>query len=147
MHLISAICAAVTESAANLDVVSEGWWVPILGTIVTVVAAVLTWTLKRFASYIITKMKANDAEKEAIQCLLEGMALAQEGFVREAKAASEDGKLKKDEIEKAKAMAIEHAKSIAKGPAKDLLLVMGKERLGSLIKQLLAKLTSKKEDK
>ena len=147
MYILIALCAAVAESGASTDIVSEGWWVPLLGTIATVVTAAIAWSVRKLANYLIEKMKATDVEKEAIQCLLEGMAKAQDDFVREAKSAAADGKLKKDEIEKAKAMAIEHAKTIAKGPAKDLLLAMGKERLGSLIKQLLAKLTSKKEEK
>ena len=41
-------------------------------------------------------------------------------------------------------MAIAHALEVAKGPAKDLLISMGSERLGSLIKQLLSKFSKNK---
>jgi len=139
---------AVAESAAPVigdTVVYEKWWVPILGTILTLLAGVVTYALKKLADKLMEKIKATDAEKEAIQCLLEGMAIAQESIVRSAKAASADGKLTKDEIAAAKKVAIEHALVVAKGPAKDVLLAMGQERMGSVIKQLLAKLTAKKE--
>ena len=59
--------------------------------------------------------------------------------------AAADGKLTKDEINQAKERAYAHALSIAKGPALDVLKTMGKERAGSLIKQLLAKLSKKKD--
>ena len=133
------------ESGPVTDVVAQGWWVPLIGTLATVVAAVLTYTLKRLADKLLEKMKATDAEKEAMQCLLEGMAKSQESIVREAKKAASDGKLSKEEIQQAKDCAIAHALSVAKGPALEVLKTMGTERLGSIIKQLLAKLSSNKE--
>lgn len=139
---------AAAESAAPVigdTVVYEKWWVPVLGTILTLLAGVVTYALKKLADKLMEKIKATDAEKEAVQCLLEGMAIAQESIVRAAKIASEDGKLTTDEIAAAKKVAIEHALAVAKGPAKDVLLAMGQERMGSVIKQLLAKLTAKKE--
>lgn len=139
MYGIMILAAAVAESAVSTDVVSEGWWVPILGTILTVISLAVTYGLKKFASYIVNRLKASDAEKEAIQCLLQGMAKAQDEVVRSAKLAAADGKLTKKEVEQAKAVAIANALEVAKGPAKDVLIKMGSERLGSLIKQLLAK--------
>jgi hypothetical protein len=145
MHLIiGMLAAAAPESGSVMDVVSESWWVPMLGTIATALAAVITWAIRKLVNHLIAKMNATDAEKEALQCLLQGMAKAQDDFVREAKAAASDGKLKKDEIEKAKKIAIDHALSLAKGPAKDVLVTMGVGRMGSLIKQLLAKMSKDK---
>lgn len=117
----------------------EGLWVQIIGAVVTVLAALITLGLQRFASWVIKKTEASEAEKEAIQSILEGMAKAQDDFVRQAKAASADGKLTPEETAKAREIAWEHAKLVAKGPGKDLLLTWGKTRGASLIKQLLAK--------
>lgn len=121
----------------------EGMWVQAIGVVATIIASVVTILLKRFFDWVIKKTDAKDAEKEAIQALLEGMAKAQDDFVREAKAASEDGKLTADETAKARELAWEHAKLVATGPGKDLLLTWGKSRAASLIKQLLAKYRSK----
>lgn len=101
----------------------------------TLFLALMSWLVKLY----INKTKATETEKQALDALLEGMAKAQEEFVRQAKAAAEDGKLTADEIDQAKTLAIEHAKAIAIGPAKDYLIAASKERLSSLIKQLLAK--------
>lgn len=136
----------MVESGAPTEILAQGWWVPLVGTLLSVLGALLLALLKYYAGKLMERIKANDAEKEAIQCLLEGMADAQEKIVREAKKAAADGKLSKDEVEAAKSHAIAHALTVAKGPALDVLKEMGKERMGSLIKQLLAKLTSNKKE-
>lgn len=135
----------MVESGAPTEVLAQGWWVPVVAGLLPVLGALLLGMLKYYAGKLMDKIKASDAEKEAIQCLLEGMAKSQEEIVREAKKAAADGKLGKTEIQAAKEMAIAHALTIAKGPALDVLKQMGTERMGSLIKQLLAKLSSKKE--
>jgi len=128
------------ESSAAMAVMADGWWVPIVGVILTALSTMITYYVKKFISTMLNKIKASEAEREAMQLLLEGMAKAQEEFVREAKKAAADGKLTKDEINRAKDMAIAHAVTIAKGPALDLLKTTSKDRLGSWVKQLLAKL-------
>jgi hypothetical protein len=110
-------------------------WSLIIGTVATCVLTVLSYYIKKLIDGAIAKNQDN----EALQCLLEGMAVAQEEVVRQAKAMAEDGKLTKEEIEAAKTMAWEHAKEIATGPAKDIVLSWTKERVASLIKQLLSK--------
>lgn len=144
--MILNILAAAAESVSATDTttVVEKWWIPLIGTIATILAALVTALVKKLVDKLIEKINATEVEKEAIQCVLEGMAVAQEEFVREAKKISSDGKLTKDEIVKAKQMAIDHAVAIAKGPAKDALIKMGSERIGSLIKQLLAKMGNSK---
>lgn len=116
------------------------WWVPLVGGIVTVLVAVITRGLYQAADWIATKASFNDAEKEALQVLLEGMALAQDEVVREAKSISADGKLSKDEITKAREMAISYAKTTATGPAKTIVMSWSSRRAESLIKQLLTKM-------
>lgn len=128
----------MVESGA--PVVAEGWWIELIAMALPVIGAALIMMLKHYAGKLMERIKASDAEKEAIQCLLEGMAKSQEEIVRNAKKAASDGKLTKEEIDLAKKTAISHALTIAKGPALDVLKQMGTERLGSLIKQLLAKL-------
>lgn len=127
-----------------METVTEAWWVPMLGTIVTILGSVVVYLIRKLINKAIAKMDMCEAEKEAVQAVLAGMAKAQTDIVREAKKASADGKLTKDEISNAKRIAIDHAKEIAKGPAKDLLMTWGKDRLDSLIKQLLAKFKKEK---
>jgi hypothetical protein len=116
------------------------WWVPLVGGIVTVLVAIITRGLYQAAAWISMKASFNDAEKEALQVLLEGMSLAQDEVVREAKAMSADGKLTKDEITRAQMLAISYAKKTAVGPAKDIVLSWSSRRAESLIKQLLSKM-------
>jgi len=124
-----------------------GWWIPLVVTALPILFALITAMLKHYGGKLMARINASDAEKEAVQCLLEGMAEAQESFVRGAKKAAADGKLTPEEIKQAKTLAIGHALTVAKGPALNVLKTMGEKRMGSLIKQLLAKLTGKKENK
>lgn len=110
-------------------------WSTIIGAVATFVLTILSYYIKK----IIDAQIAKNQDNEALQCLLEGMAKAQEEIVREAKEIAKDGKLTKEEIESAKLLAWEHAKAIATGPAKDIVLAWTKERVASLIKQLLSK--------
>jgi ABC-type nitrate/sulfonate/bicarbonate transport system substrate-binding protein len=113
--------------------------VQFLGLFATVIGAMIMLGLRRLVNYAIEKTEAKEAEKQAYQALLEGMAKAQEEIVREAKKAAMDGKLTKEEIQAAKTLALEHAKQIAVGPAKDLVMSWTVERADSLIKQFLTK--------
>jgi len=118
---------------------NSSWWVPLLGTLMTVLSTVVTYALTRFVSWIIAKTQATEAEQEVLQALLEGMARAQNEIVREAKTASADGKLTKVEIIKAEDLAINHAEMVLKGPAKEVFTTWSEARMSSIIKQLLAK--------
>lgn len=126
------------------DVVSSGWWVQLLGVAITLIMGILAYVAKRFTSWLIRKAELNESEKEAMQYLLEGMAKAQDEIVREAKQASEDGKLTKAEIKQAETIAYNYAKEAATGKAKDIIVSWTSRRASSLIKQLLAKLKNKK---
>ena len=132
------------ESAAPTGTL-EGWWIPVVVSALPILGTILIGLLKHYAGKLMERIKASDAEKEAVQCLLEGMAETQESFVRDAKKKAADGKLTPDEIKQAKKLAISHALTVAKGPALDVLKTMGEARMGSLIKQLLAKLSKKKD--
>jgi Glu-tRNA(Gln) amidotransferase subunit E-like FAD-binding protein len=135
------------ESGAPTNVVWSGMWMEIAVTVIPVLVGIGMLLLRSYAAKLMERINASDAEKEAVQLLLEGMASAQEEIVRDAKKKAADGKLTKEEIESAKKHAIAHALTVAKGPALDVLKTMGSARMGSIIKQLLAKLSKKKEDK
>lgn len=124
------------------NVMFEGWWVPIVGTVVTLIMASLTYAVTRLSNWIIIKAKLNEIEQEAVQAILEGMAKAQEEIVRKAKKSSADGKLTEEEVKSAESLAIEHAKAVANGPAKELLISWSTTKIKSIIKQLLAKYKS-----
>ncbi len=128
------------------EVISDAWWVPMLGTIAAVIGSVVVYLFRKLINKAIAKMDLDEAEKEAVQAVLAGMAKAQNEIVHEAKIAAADGKLTKVERENAQRLAVDHAKEIAKGPAKDLLMSWGKDRLDSLIKQLLAKFKKSKSN-
>lgn len=117
----------------------EGQWVHFTEIAISILGAVLLLGLRAFGNWLMAKVDASQAEREAYQALLEGMAKAQEAIVREAKKASADGKLTKEEMDAARTIAIEHAKAVAVGPGKDIVLAWSKERADSLIKQFLAK--------
>lgn len=105
---------------------------------ILVIGTIFTTLLGVISMYIKNKINATDTQKEAMQTILEGMAKAENEIVTEAKKANEDGKLTKEEIAAAEKLAIDHALMIAKGPVKELLLTWGKDRIISLIKQLLS---------
>jgi len=122
-----------------MEEVMSGIWVQVASAVVGVLGIALIYGLRKFATWIVAKAELNANEQEAMQTLLEGMSLAQEELVREAKTAAIDGKLTKDEISKAQALALSHAKAVATGPVKDIILSWSERRAASLIKQLLAK--------
>ena len=117
----------------------EGIWVQLLGAIATVLGAVLTYATTKLINYLIKKMDATEQQKQAFDLLAAGMAEAQNEFIREAKKASEDGRLTKEEIKAAEQMALERAKDLAKGPVKDIIISWGKDQVSSYIKQILNK--------
>ena len=124
----------------------EGWWVVLTEGAVVLVLALLGLGFRSIAKWVAKKIEFGEAEKEAYQLILEGMAKAQEDLVRYAKAAAADGKLTKEEIKEAQRIAYDHALAVAKGPAKDILIAWGKDRVVSIIKQLLAKLKGGKDE-
>ena len=122
-----------------METVVEGWWVNLIGTVLETAGILVLALLARLAYAAVKRWNLGDVEQEAINKILEGMTLAQEEFVREAKIASADGKLTKDEVKQAQAIAVNHAIGTAGGPVKDLLVRWGGIRINSIIKQLLVK--------
>lgn len=111
-----------------------------LATIATSMGTLVLNSIRRWIGKKIKKIDSDIIDEEVQECLLEGMAKAQEEIVRSAKAANEDGKLTTEEIKKAKDLAIEHARQVAKGAAKEMLMNYTEEKLSSMIKLLLNEL-------
>jgi len=129
--------------AAKDNVLLEGWWVNIAALIVATVFVGLWHLLRTFVKKIMDKMDISDAEKAAIDALLQGMA-QQQPIANGIKKAAADGKISKEEAKQLEAAALKTAKELATGPARDIVLSWGEEKVSSLIKQLLSKFKSRK---
>ena len=104
-----------------------------------IVGTVLAAVLSIFDAWVVKKINASVAEKEAIEALSQGVNHTYLEYVREMKNAKEDGKLTDIEAATARHKAWDHAKSVARGPGLKLLLTWGAPRALSLIQDLVAK--------
>lgn len=127
--MYTGLFAEVTEQTA--------WWAPVLGLVATSFIGVACFALKQLIQFVMDKIKANEVQQAAADALKEGIAVAEDDFVRWAKMAHSDGKLTREEIKEAEKIAWEHAKKVVMGPAKDIVLSWTVERVSSLIKQHL----------
>ena len=125
-------------------IVVQGSWLEIAAGVITMVITLLGGLIGNAIRKAGKKAKLSEANTEALESLLEGMAKIQETTARGLKAAAADGKLTKDEVSQLQSAAWEHAKVTAKGPAKEVVINWSKDRVASLIKQLLAKYKGKK---
>jgi len=132
------------ETEVATGIVAEGWWVQALGsllvTIIGVIGAYVTGLIRKMTK----NMALNEANKEAVEALLEGMAKAQDDIGRDLKLAAADGKLSKEEALRLRNHALDHAKNTVSGPAKEIIMAWTTDRVASLIKQLLSKYTNPK---
>lgn len=112
-----------------------------LGGLVATVITVVGGFLIKYLKNLLDGLSEDKMYQEALDNLLEGMAKAQSEFVREAKLSSDDGKLSQDEINHAQHIAYKHALEISTGPVLDLLSSWGKDRIDSVIKQLLSEVS------
>ena len=131
-------------AAVDSKAILEGWWVQGAASAVVLMVGYLGMIIRAWLKKQIAKADLNVAQTEALESLLEGMAKIQDTEVRALKVAAADGKLTKDEIARMQSLAWEHAKVTATGPAKDIVISWSKDRVASLIKQLLAKYKGKK---
>lgn len=107
--------------------------------LITALGSLLLFALRKVANKVTEKMDADSESKEVVEAVLAGMAKAQDEVVRETKKAALDGKLTKEEIQKALKIAQEEAITVAKGNAKNLILAMAPSMFDSLVKSLLKK--------
>lgn len=101
------------------------------------IMAIAMYYLTRLGHAGMVKLKASDAEKDAFTALMAGVEHAQQVFVEDIKAMG--GKLDAAARQQALDLAMAHALSVAKGPGKDLLITMGRERVGAWVKTILAR--------
>lgn len=113
--------------------------VPVLAAVVSALGGAVILYIRKWSNKLMEKHDASEAERKAVEALMEGIEHAQESLVNEIKKSAADGKLSKEERKQALDLAIDHAKSVAKDEALDLLKASSKERLGGWAKQILAK--------
>lgn len=110
----------------------------IMEAVQPVILLVCTIGIGAVVAYIRKKLKT-DKQREVLdqvhECLLEGMAVAQDQIVRPQKRKL--GKLDDGSIRTAERLAVEHAKKVASGKAKKQLGSMSEYAIKSKIKQLL----------
>lgn len=139
---ISTTVEPVAPVARDDAVLFEGWWVNILGTVAVLVMAGVWLGVRKFINTVMDKMNTSEAEKEAINALLAGMA-EQQPIANGIKKAAVDGKITKDEAKALETSALEIAKKIATGPARDIVVTWSGGQVSSLVKQLLSKFKSR----
>lgn len=110
---------------------------PVLEIFITGIFSVAGVLVVNLLNKFVKKYVSDNVFNEALDALREGIDVAEDEFVRWAKRSAEDGKLNKEEIYEAMELAREHALAVLDGPAYDLLASFSKERIYSLIKQLL----------
>lgn len=142
MDMLVFAADVVAEGGAKALV--EGWWVQGAASLVALITGYLGIIIRNWIKKTVAKADLNAAQTEALESLLEGMAKVQDDEVRALKESAADGKLSKLEVEKMQGIAWDHAKLVATGPAKDIVVSWSKDRVASLIKQLLAKYKGKK---
>lgn len=127
--------SADAASASDWKALAVSWLDTIVKAVASALGLALLWLVKKiFADY-----RERQVFSEAVTALEEGWSVAQEEFVTWAKRAKEDGKLTKEEREQARDLAYEHAKRVASGPAKDLLVEWGKDKVMSLLGKITGK--------
>ena len=114
-------------------------WIESLGSVIALVMTGLSLLARKLINGAIEKWKIEGTKKELIELIAAGAAKAQTEFVREAKKATQDGKLTKEEIKKAEKIAVDFVIETAKGPVKDLALEYTTEHFSSWIKRILKK--------
>jgi len=125
------------------EVLASGWWVGLLCTLLVAMLGGFWFLLRKFVNTLLTKMNTSEAEKEAIDALLVGMA-EQQPIANGIKKAAADNKITKEEAKSLEEQALKVAREIATGPAKDVILKWTGAQVSSFVKQLLAKYKGRK---
>jgi predicted phage-related endonuclease len=107
----------------------------VLIALLTVASALLTMLINKY----VAKLNLERQDKEITDIILEGMAKAQNDFVRAAKAAAADGKLTPEEIKQAQQIVIDYVKSNAAPNVLEIVERWTVNKFDSIIKQQLRK--------
>lgn len=132
----------VTEilGTANQSIDVPTLLVPVIMTVITTILGGVTYGVKRFIDYLIGKMEASDKEVQALNAVMDSIVEIEHTLVADLKAASEDGKLTKDEIDAIEAKVMSSVQSTASGPVLDTITSWGERRLKAIIKQLVVRI-------
>lgn len=138
-----ALAGEVESGAPTADV---PWWLTLLSLegVQSILKTVIFLLISALLSLVFGKKWKEGQYAEAIEALKAGVEKVYEEQVRQWKKNASDGKLSDEERAKARALALEHAKLLAKGPGLKLLSTWGKDKIASLIADIIAKRKSKK---
>lgn len=133
-----------------MEVIWESpWLLPIVSIVVILLGVALTY-FTIFMHKVKNKLNEStktDEEKNALSTLIDeataAMAEIEDEFVRQAKAAAADGKLTKEEVEKATQMLKDKLLARLKGPALEIAKSWGLSKFSALAKSILAKWAKK----
>jgi hypothetical protein len=98
----------------------------------------LTFAFTALGAYATKRMRKLGLKEDAIESISAAVSKTYEDFVREAKAAAEDGKLDAGERKHARDLAYNSALEIAKGPVKTFILNEGKDWFMGKVEDVIA---------
>lgn len=116
-------------------------WLP---RILEFTQGLVAMALTLLAAYIGKKMRDGSIAKEATEALFTETISTYEGFVKDIKKKSDDGKLTKDEAIDAMKLTLGNTLKMSKGPALKLLLKWGEPKMKSLVESFIVKMKGKK---
>jgi hypothetical protein len=98
----------------------------------------LTLAFTALGGYLTKLARSKGLKEEAIEAVSAAVGKTYNEFVREAKAAWEDGKLTDEEKKHARELAYTSAIEIAKGPVKTYLLNHGKDWIMDKVEDIIS---------
>lgn len=112
--------------------------------VVGLIGTVGVYYLTKASNWFLDKVKAGEAERDAMSALMAGVDHAQEQLVIKLKREAADGKLTIEARKRVRDLAIERAKQLATKEGLNYLKAAGTERLDGAIKQILASWSKKR---
>lgn len=128
----------IAEATGNESLFS-GVWVEVVGTILAATASLAASAIAWFFAWVRRKLKNDELTGRVIDVLEDAVVDTYHSFVKEAKRASEDGKLTREEAAYARKLAIEKAKRLADSDneVRKAIQEWGTERLQKLIESII----------
>ena len=107
---------------------------PLLLMVITAIVSAAGNELRKYLKELGEQAQRTKIEQTAFEALADGVAKAQEEFVRGTKRMREGGKLTIQDMQQAKNIAITHAKMQLSGPSSDVFAAWTTERVERLIR-------------
>ena len=108
-------------------------------TLLDIFGSILAIVLTMVSGWLVKKMKANEATRDAVESLNVGVNDTYKSFVQDLKKAREDGKLTKEEASIARTKAILSAEGVVSKAGFKILKAWGVPKLESLVQDLVNK--------